>query len=384
MDAGEKDSAGDFFALHADRIEVGGAVFLRADNSNNCTIRGSVIFVSARVRSNFQLLGELKKPADEQTTYSVDFQHARLEGGLWLELAGHEFQPNGAHVFLSGAHASTLRDSIQAWGNNYTIDGFTYDALDPESPQSAQERAPWLAKQQLRNANFPAQPYRQLARVLAAQGRERDARDILIQLEREHHTWDNPSRAWKQGWNNLSGNTSLQKCSDPRGGELLTRTFFIALKHASRFPLRWFTAYGYKPWRAVGWMVLLWALGLFVVEMGRSNFSPAQGDVLSSWADRPKTAHRLADEYPKLSPAIFSLDAMLPLVNLHQEDYWLPDAGKGNTCLRVPLYFGKITSGRFLRWWHWAHIAMGYTLSTLAAVGFLGVMTRSRDEEKNS
>ena len=48
-----------------------------------------------------------------------------------------------------------------------------------------------------------------------------------------------------------------------------------------------------------------------------------------------------------------------------------------------PLYFGSVTSGRLLRWYHWFHILAGWMLSTLAAAGFIGVMARNRQQEES-
>src|SRR5262249_53475832 len=65
----------------------------------------------------------------------------------------------------------------------------------------------------------------------------------------------------------------------------------------------------------------------------------------------PSNSREHTHIYPCFSPFVYSLDTFLPIVELHQKKYWLPDATKQN--------------GRIYRWYLWFHIFVGYFLTTL-------------------
>jgi hypothetical protein len=58
---------------------------------------------------------------------------------------------------------------------------------------------------------------------------------------------------------------------------------------------------------------------------------------------------------PKFNSLVYSIDTFVPLVNLYQAKYWLPN-------------------NRFLRLYHWVHIAFGWILTTLLVVGLTGLV----------
>ncbi|MBZ0325221.1 MAG: hypothetical protein K8F57_03405, partial [Alphaproteobacteria bacterium] len=67
-------------------------------------------------------------------------------------------------------------------------------------------------------------------------------------------------------------------------------------------------------------------------------------------------------DYPVLDPMIYSLDVLLPIVDLHQESYWLPSVNK--------------PYGALARWYMWLHIAVGWIFTTLAVAGFTGLVKK--------
>jgi hypothetical protein len=62
-------------------------------------------------------------------------------------------------------------------------------------------------------------------------------------------------------------------------------------------------------------------------------------------------------------PLSYSLDLALPIVDLKHESLWLP-TGRGGAGLLVQVYF-------------WVHIAAGWLLATLFAVGVTAAARRS-------
>jgi hypothetical protein len=66
--------------------------------------------------------------------------------------------------------------------------------------------------------------------------------------------------------------------------------------------------------------------------------------------------------YPKFNNWVYSVDTFVPFVNLHQEEYWLPDASRPR--------------GWFFRGYIWIHIILGWVFSTLAALSLTGIVRK--------
>lgn len=63
-------------------------------------------------------------------------------------------------------------------------------------------------------------------------------------------------------------------------------------------------------------------------------------------------------EAPDFYSLAYSVDALLPVINLHQEEYWAPqDEGWNRTYL-------------------WIHIAAGWALTTLIALGLTSLVRK--------
>ena len=77
------------------------------------------------------------------------------------------------------------------------------------------------------------------------------------------------------------------------------------------------------------------------------------------WSGEP--IHLPAD-YPEFNSFVYSVDTFLPIVDLHQENYWLP-RGDGDW-------------GWFFRLYLWLHIAVGWLLSTVAVFGLTGLIRK--------
>ena len=72
------------------------------------------------------------------------------------------------------------------------------------------------------------------------------------------------------------------------------------------------------------------------------------------------------------SPLLYSLDSLLPFVNLRQKDYWLPDP---SLSCNVGNY--KFQScGKAVRYYLLFHILAGWILATLFIAGISGIVRR--------
>ncbi len=82
----------------------------------------------------------------------------------------------------------------------------------------------------------------------------------------------------------------------------------------------------------------------------------------------------LSDDYPKISPLMYSVDMFVPLINFHQAEYWMPNANRGSTVIHIS--WCKLTTGGTLRIWMWIQIIAGWMLSSLLIVGLSGLIKK--------
>jgi hypothetical protein len=96
-------------------------------------------------------------------------------------------------------------------------------------------------------------------------------------------------------------------------------------------------AYGYQPWRAALWLVMLLVVGSVI------------------YGTYPPPPLR-SDEAPHFNPVIYTLDLLLPLVDLGQKHAFNPAGG--------------------LQWLSYVFVAAGWVLATTIAAGLARVLTR--------
>ncbi len=77
---------------------------------------------------------------------------------------------------------------------------------------------------------------------------------------------------------------------------------------------------------------------------------------LSCYLRQPEAA-----SYPRFQAAVYSLDALLPIVDFEMQRHWTPDEDRG---LREAM----------TRYYLWVHIFAGWALSLLAVAGFSGLV----------
>ncbi len=101
------------------------------------------------------------------------------------------------------------------------------------------------------------------------------------------------------------------------GEEEFAREVLLAKQHRRRetLPLAgkawgylqdWMVAYGYRPGRAAVWIALLWAVG--AVFFARHQPEPIK-----------------EGEGPEWNAALYTLDVLLPVIDLGQANYWTPN-----------------------------------------------------------
>ncbi|MGA9723649.1 MAG: hypothetical protein WBQ86_14415 [Candidatus Binatus sp.] len=235
----------------------------------------------------------------------------------------------GSQLDLRGASVGYLVDDERSWPapGNLIIDGFTYSGfgLGLGAPLDAVTRLKWIALQ----PQYHPQPYLQLAKVLREAGDEKGAVKVLV-AERD---------------------ASYRQMGLP--GRVLG-TF-----------LKYTIGYGHRPLLA-----LLWSLGVVVLGWAMLSIGSRAGVMAPSWPE-----HKPAEEtksHEELHPLLYSLDIFLPVVDLHQENYWWPDATASGS---VDVFGRRITiSGRLLRGYLWLQIIAGWLLSGIFIAGVTGLI----------
>ncbi len=322
----DKGSPENEYALRAIKATIGRDVFLDKgidDPNNTIQIKGKVDFSKAEIGKSFTIKDIMDKS---------DYQ-------LWLK----------------DTSIGTLNDDQSGWPlqDQLYVEGLRYQFIDFDSPRSHRERGIWLKLQE----NYSPYPYRQLAHVLDEMGCEQYARNIRIIMNEE---WKKDEAAKKGIFN---------------------------LRHIWKWFLGVFISYGYKPFKVWKPALVIWLLGALIYFMAFQN-DMIKPPARTAWqaAEQGQPAYQnLYPHYHKFQPLVYSLDVFLPIVNLHQESYWLPKANQKEIVSYV-LFNGnlesetdnatevKITVGGLVRFWMYFQILSGWFLTTMLIGGISGLL----------
>lgn len=358
LNASKKDNdgalvAGTGAALTLERATVKGDVFLtKSEDTKSYSFQNSGPCWCFRPEGQVSLAG------------------MHIEGNL--DLRGSQLQKS--ILVLERTSATSFMYSQSGWpqqGSLY-LDGFVYGRI-AAGPSDAQSTLKWLSLQP--QTPFRSQPYLQLAKVLRDSGDDDGQRRVLVAME--DHRW-------------RADHSTL---------------------YPLRLPLKVTAGYGYRPLWAFWEIVGLSALGWIIYRRSyiAGNIVPTDKDAYESFKQQGEPpVHHVS-----FSPLIYSLENSLPLVKLGQADKWQPDpdhckshrdAGSQtrsaarlprrsflNALSRVFRLIGVLeeadgkmpsrlarwgTSPRFLRWFLWVQILLGWLLATLFLAGVTGLIRK--------
>jgi len=276
------------------------------------TLNGALRLPGAAVRSRFSLDGaELnggpvatgdgaagagdRSPAVLGAATALDGNRLRA-GDLKLSMAR---TPLGA-VDLQEAQVGVLHDNEHSWPADTRLDGFVYTAvqLPPGGTESVARRIAWLDAL----PRYSPQPYEQLAAWYRKVGHDDDARRVLLAKQRRRRRTLSPlGRVW---------------------GRLLDVT----------------VGYGYRPWQAGVWLLVLVALGDAVFSHGEpTQAQPGQGAPFSA--------------------VVYTLDLLIPIGGFGQRTAW---------------YWSD-----YHQWVGYGLIAAGWVLTTAVLAGVTRALNRT-------
>jgi hypothetical protein len=271
-------------------------------------------------------------------------------------------------VILEDAAVGQLQDSWIERSNGYwppaaqgllRLDGFTYKRIGGEQQAQLDDRLKWIGSQpkppwrkrvtsamraprqawsegrerrddrrarRQRTYGFAPQPYEQLAKLYQQAGQDREARTVALARRRDLRLYGKLTRYRRTvNW-------------------LLDKTI----------------QYGYQTWRAIVGVAVLYAavLALFWYAQHRAGLIvPVQS--IQGLHPKP-TAANCTGNYPCFSPVGYAIDTVIPIVNVHQADYWGPNA--------------SAQFGWFFVCASWAGIVLGWALATLTVAGYTNLV----------
>lgn len=319
-------------ALSADGVMIKGDMFL----SDGFHAMGEVRLLGAQISGD---LNCSKGQIDGKDGDALCADGMRVTGGLFFRDLASPMN----RVSLDSASVGVLVDDVNAWGGDLVLDGFTYGSIGGGAPTTAAARLAWLDKQRPAmsgqsgaGGDFRPQPWKQLQKVLREMGHAEDARQVAIALEDRLRQADLIGLS-PQHWSR--GRKWLYRAS--------ARGFHLAF--------RILTGYGYRPIRLLGWFTGIWlacaAFYWFAALPPNDVFAPSNplvfqhADYQVCAPNRPEANEEMAkppkqqkvvgagnwylcselrEEYTGFSPLAYSLDVILPLVDLQQQKDWGP------------------------------------------------------------
>ncbi|MEU6378011.1 oxidoreductase [Streptomyces sp. NPDC046909] len=295
--------------LNAPQLTVERSVYLTPAGVGSPLLSGATPARGTRIQ-RFSCVGGLRLD-DGRFGDALDFERARFTLTDDQEVSLRRIQtpelrflgekPARGRVVLSGARVGNLMDHADSWPGpgQLHMGGFSYENLVPQGRFPLAERLAWVAAA---TAEYNPEPYERLAAVLRESGEDVDAREVLLAKQRRHReTLPLAAKVWG-------------------------------------YAQDWTVAYGYRPGRALVWMAVLWAASS--LAFAHANHPPIK-----------------SGEAPYWNPALFSLDLLLPVIDLGQVGFWQLRGG-----------------------WQWlaaTMILLGWILATTVAAGATRLLRRS-------
>ena len=394
-------------AINADGVDVKGSVFLRKGSDAQgketpFTAKGEVNLVGAQIGRTLECAGGV---FTNPTGYSLGAERAIVKSSVflidgfkadgWVDLSGAQiggdFDCSGgdfqeATLNLTDASAATLRDSglndpqgsaptIWPQPGELLLDGFNYGRISSVGRVNVENRRGWLARQP--QSPFHPRPYLQLAKVLRESGDDKGAQTVLIEME-----------------------------ARSRKGSIWSPVLKYAI------------GYGYDPIRALGLAAILTGVGWVVYRRSylAGGMVPTDKDACDKFC---QPGAPVPEHYPSFSPLVYSVENSLPLVKLGQGNKWQPDPERQGAPMqtrsatefgyrikwtwlpdklrsfwqalsrglaaiwsRAPKWLQNLwawisattTAPRFVMWFLWFQILLGWLLATLFLAGVSGIV----------
>ncbi|MEW2134192.1 oxidoreductase [Streptomyces sp. NPDC005435] len=283
-------------------LALDGATASTLDCSDGFLANGTVRLRGARISDNLTFGGAVLN--GPRSGHEVRDGHGPSLTAPLLQAVDFDLglaRPPSGPMDLRGAQVSYLHDTAHSWPDVVELDGFVYGSIRTAEAgrDSVAHRVAWIR----RSPGYNPQPYEQLASWYRKAGHDDEARRVLLARQRHRrNTLGLPARLW---------------------GRLLDVT----------------VGYGYRPWLAGIWLLLLTLLG-----------------TLCFAAHSPHPAQQA--EGAPFNPLVYTLDLLVPIGGLGQRTAWYwPNPG--------------------LQWLAYLLIAFGWILTTALIAGVTRTLQRN-------
>ena len=312
-------------SLAAYGMHVTGDVWLDGE----FTASGEVSLGSSHIGGTLWLRGKLTAGENEP---ALDAAGAQIAGTFrWAPAE----QVTG-RVSLDGAAVGELDDDWTSangfWptGGRLSVRGFTSNRVGGAHPAEVDQRLEWLRSQYPSafpgaQAVFATQPYEQFAAVCRRVGQDTAARQVAIARRSDLRKYGNLKPYRKVGnW-------------------LLDKTI----------------KYGYQTWRAGVGLAVVFGVFLALSILGQHQHVMVPVGDIKGLHPVP-SATQCTSNYPCFYPVGYTINTVIPLINVHQAEYWGPDGHAA---------WGWLWVGSA-----WAATGLGWALATLLVAGYTGLV----------
>lgn len=353
-----------------------------AINATDSAIKGSV-FLNKKFKATgtvrlfgIQINGILDCSQGSFSTindYGLNIQTATIQN---VFLLGDSATP--VRITATAAQIGALVDEPTAWAKGSVLNGMVYRSLAGTASTDAARRISWLKQQSDKDLGeddekqgFRPQPWKQLQKVLREMGHEADAREVGIAFENQLRKADRIGQI-----------TNASKAKD---------IIPVARRQCLR-GLHWLfgalAGYGYRPMRLFMCLVMVWmfcAVAYWWLALPPHNAlgptdplvfqNPAYAACSTEKKGNWMLCESLPAEYTTFSPLAYSLDILLPLVDLGQEKTWgaLVPTPKLNLFNEL---FAR-SPAHLVRLLNWFEILFGWVASLLFVAIVSGMSRRS-------
>jgi len=368
-------SAGQFepkegHAIYFNRTVVKGSVLL----TKKFKATGSVWLIGAQIGGDLSCMGGQFSARNED---ALHLQSATIQDGLILrDLAAP------VRIVASAAQIGVLVDEPIAWAKGSILNGLIYRSLTGTAPTDGARRIAWLKQQSDKDLGedqskkgFRPQPWKQLQKVLREMGHDADAREVGVAFEDQLRKADR-----------------IGQISDASKAKKIIPFVRRNCLRSMHWLFGALAGYGYRPMRLFVSMVAVWLLCAFVywwLALPPNNAIGPTDPLVFQHADYAACTAAskgnwflcgpLPAEYTTFSPLAYSIDVLLPLVDLGQEKTWGPLVPTPEQSIFAELF--SFSPAHLVRLINWFQILFGW-IASLLFVAIVSGMSRRSEMEK--
>ncbi|AIJ20243.1 oxidoreductase [Amycolatopsis methanolica] len=304
--------------LRLQGVEVGGSVYLYGTDVTKPAVRNrtsfSVDLRTVKVGRDITLTSAGEQPFHAEGGVNmdgatagrrIDFSGAVLgsynKHAIALDasdVGADEFllnlaEPATGSIVLRHAHCQTLEDNDNFWQaeGGIELEDFRYDVLkrpiDMKDDAAVRDR---IERLRTAMAGYRPGPYDQLAAMLRNSGNEEHASTVLFKKQQYRY------EALAQGYRVLGPGVRLWSWLQ-----------------------RWMVGYGYRPVRALAWLIALLAAGSIYFGAGTDS---CVNDPVRYMVSGPRCAVDQQETGLEWNPVLYTLDLLVPIVDFGNKGRW--------------------------------------------------------------